>query len=146
MIEAPPTPPPSSSRVLFPILLVVTPTLFFSFIFGSINNTYACSNQTSTQVVLLLESDVASAASVARHPVPNTSPRLDQLASSAGRQKDGFDEGREIFDFAEIGCKPLLQEITTSYYELAQKHHPDHGGDQGIRGFTFADVLLLLLS
>jgi len=41
----------------------------------------------------LTELDVASAASVARHPVPNTSPRLDQLASSAGRQKDGFDEG-----------------------------------------------------
>jgi len=23
-----------------------------------------------------------------------------------------------------------MKEITTSYYELAQKHHPDHGGDQ----------------
>ena len=25
-----------------------------------------------------------------------------------------------------------MKEITTSYYELAQEHHPDHGGDQGM--------------
>ena len=24
----------------------------------------------------------------------------------------------------------MFSEITTSYYELAQLHHPDHGGDQ----------------
>ena len=31
-------------------------------------------------------------------------------------------------------------EITTSYYELAQLHHPDHGGDQA----RFSEISLLI--
>ena len=32
--------------------------------------------------------------------------------------------------FSSSGKEKLFSEITTTYYELAKVHHPDHGGDQ----------------
>ena len=36
----------------------------------------------------------------------------------------------EYMYYLAVDSKNAFLEITTTYYELAKVHHPDHGGDQ----------------